>query len=278
MSCSSSTTAGLPFSLQITTDGCCRKNGTPCARAGWGAVLVLSNNAGEEVRAEVSSALCDGCDGNHQTNNRAELRAAQFALHFIHELCKLGHPTRSCGFNLAKIGRHRGIMNKRNNITDARSVDGDWVSAVIRSDSTFVIRGLNGQNRQANHQEVWREMNSCKRCLVRSGCDIRFEHVYGHSGDVYNERADTLAKSAASEAPNTTTASCLDCDMKFDDYHELAGHLKGIHMQRDLEGEADLADHAEQTEDGMFICPLCPKKLKNMFGLRCHLADKHGMR
>src|ERR1700747_204796 len=64
---------------------------------------------------------------------------------------------------------------------------------LIVSDSQYVVEGFNDKRRARNkHKDLWNRMEVLAepfRCVL-------FEHVKGHSGDHWNERADVLAGSA----------------------------------------------------------------------------------
>ncbi len=67
------------------------------------------------------------------------------------------------------------------------------VHVILRSDSEYVVKTMTlGWKRNAN-AELWRELDHevAKR-------KVRFEWVPGHTGDEWNERADKLARAAAS--------------------------------------------------------------------------------
>ena len=58
----------------------------------------------------------------------------------------------------------------------------------IVSDSRYVIDIASGRKRARTNADLWREYRE-----VAAGHDIRWSHIAGHSGHVYNERCDKLA-------------------------------------------------------------------------------------
>ena len=64
---------------------------------------------------------------------------------------------------------------------------------LIVSDSQYVVEGFNDKRRARNkHKDLWNRMEE----LAEPFYYVLFEHVKGHSGDFWNERADMLAGAA----------------------------------------------------------------------------------
>ena len=132
-------------------------DGSYSEECGGYAFIVLQYN---EVIAEAyGKVTCSPC-----TNNRAELTAILKALEWLQE-------------------------NRR---VDAR--------AIIKSDSMYAIKALttNLIKWKSNHFKTSKHQNVKNKNLILQ-CDallvpyIRFEHVSGHSHQLYNTRVDTLA-------------------------------------------------------------------------------------
>lgn len=145
--------------IEIYTDG--SSLGNP-GRGGWGAVVVSDGKIIEEL----------GGHDKDTTNNRMELKACIEALKYL---------------------RKSDFLNIK--------------EVTIHADSTYVLSGVtiwifgwekNGW-RTANkkpvmNQELWKELIS----LVReSKTRIIWQKVKGHSGHVYNDRADEIARTSA---------------------------------------------------------------------------------
>lgn len=237
--------------ITITVDGSSTRNGYYSASAGFGVVI----SCGSRIVMEVQSALCPTCNEGMQTNNRAELRAAQWALHFLHEVAKLGSATHLCGANT---------------VSDGRSICGSEVSARICTDSEWVVRGINGLNKVVAHEELWKEVKATYRCLTSSGMDVDVVHVRGHAGDRLNERADRFAKKAAQRGQEADSAWCRECGIEFGEgTREIEMHFKKKHLDRDLELE-------DEVFGTTYTCMFCPRQVKSEFSLMQHLRDKHG--
>ena len=58
----------------------------------------------------------------------------------------------------------------------------------VYSDSRYVIDIASGKKRARTNADLWRELRASA-----AGHDIRWRHIAGHSGHVYNERCDKLA-------------------------------------------------------------------------------------
>lgn len=161
--------------LMIYTDGAARGNPGP---AGWGVVVVnrepLALGKGPEVRhrsyqppkREVTSEF--GGKSKRATNNQMELTAAIRALEYAKEK-NLGLPLE------------------------------------IYADSKYVLLGVtewikkwvaNGWKTAAKkpvlNEEMWRELHALSEDLKPT-----WFYVEGHSGDIYNERADEIATAFA---------------------------------------------------------------------------------
>jgi ribonuclease HI len=59
----------------------------------------------------------------------------------------------------------------------------------ICSDSEYVIRSATGENKIKLNKELWEEYFKLSKNKI-----ITFEKILAHSGNVYNERVDKLAK------------------------------------------------------------------------------------
>ena len=143
--------------IEIYTDGSSLGNPGP---GGWGTVVVIDGKIVEEL----------GGHNKDTTNNRMELQAAIEALKYMH--------------------KHQ----KENIVT-------------IHADSSYVLNGITGwifgweKNgwRTANkkpvmNQEIWQELIALVREFKGK---IIWQKVKGHSGHVYNDKADEIATTQA---------------------------------------------------------------------------------
>jgi ribonuclease HI len=65
---------------------------------------------------------------------------------------------------------------------------------LIVSDSQYVVDGFNDKRRARNkHKDLWNRIEELVELIEG---EVLFEHVKGHSGDFWNERADELAGAA----------------------------------------------------------------------------------
>lgn len=150
--------------LDIYTDGSSLGNPGP---GGWGVFVVKNEELGIKDDIEIG-----GGDKN-TTNNRMELQAAIEALKYIKEL------------NIVKS---------------------DFTIS-INTDSAYVLGGVttwihgwekNGwktaNKKPVLNQELWKELVSLERSIKTK---INWQKVKGHSGHVYNDKADEIATSYA---------------------------------------------------------------------------------
>lgn len=71
-------------------------------------------------------------------------------------------------------------------------------SVIIRSDSQLVVNTMNAGWRRNSNEDLWRLLDDESAFLKRRHVEIRFEKVSGHSGDLFNDRVDSLAVQARS--------------------------------------------------------------------------------
>lgn len=140
------------------TDGACLNNGNILARGGWGAVI--RNADGETL--EIAGPLDDG---QHPTNQRAELTAAVEALKAVKSPA----------------------------------------SVTLISDSSYVVKGITewlpgwksrgwkkSDKKPVENVDLWQQLDA-----LLNHHRVSAQWVKGHSGHPDNERADALAARAA---------------------------------------------------------------------------------
>lgn len=123
-----------------------------------------------------------------RTNNQAELSACIFLLQVILK-------------SAVKIGQQKGKTEKE--ILNEKKFE-------VRLDSQYVIKGVtmwtknwvkndwkNSQKKDVENKELWEQIlylkNECENVDVK----ILWSHVYGHKGEIWNERVDEIARSFA---------------------------------------------------------------------------------
>ena len=148
----------LEDKIVVWTDGACSNNGKANARGGVGVWF------GDNDPRNVSERL-----KGKQTNQRAELMAGLRALVILRE--ELSNPSSS-------------------NVNVRPSIE-------IITDSNYLVQGMtdwvekwkkNGWVRKPMNEDLWRILDT-----ARSGLDVTWTHVIGHSGVYGNEKADELA-------------------------------------------------------------------------------------
>ena len=92
-------------------------------------------------------------------------------------------------------GGERNTTNNKMELTaviEALKFHSDTFSFVIYSDSKYVINCAKGKWKRKKNLSLWERYNK-----VSKGRKVMFEWVRGHSGDMYNEKVDFLAKEGA---------------------------------------------------------------------------------
>lgn len=149
--------------VTIYTDGSCLGNPGP---GGYGAVLIYGEYKGENANnyKEFSQGYME------TTNNRMELRAV---------LVGLGSLTRSCPVDVWTDSKYvqQAITKK-------------WLANWQKNGWKTSAK------KPVKNQDLWRQLIP----LVEKH-DVDFHWVKGHSGHMFNERCDILARTAAS-GPN----------------------------------------------------------------------------
>lgn len=150
--------------VRIFTDGACSDNPGP---GGWAAIVNLKDG----------TQVLKGCEVN-TTNNRMELMAVTKVLS---EIMNNGIPS----FNKAK--------DKIEVYSDSAYV----VNAI--NDKWTVKWKLNGwkttKGKDVKNKDLWEELMLLLMAFKSAKISIRFVKVKGHNGDVFNEKADEIARS-----------------------------------------------------------------------------------
>ena len=150
--------------VTIYTDGAAK--GNP-GKAGWAAVILLSQNYGGPGRLELGGAV------EHATNNQMELTAPIEALKYL--------------------------KNKFSNIENIEIVSDS--KYVILGITEWIFNWQKNNWRNANkkpvlNRELWEEL-----CELTQELKLKWIYVKGHNGDKWNERADEIATSFAEGSP-----------------------------------------------------------------------------
>jgi ribonuclease HI len=82
----------------------------------------------------------------------------------------------------------------------------------LRLDSQYVIKGStewikgwqkngwkNSQKKEVENRELWENILALLNKIYFHKIDLKWTHVYGHTGELYNERVDEIAKAYASK-------------------------------------------------------------------------------
>ena len=144
--------------VMIYTDGAAR--GNPDGPGGYGAVISFTDSKGETHEKELSAGY------KKTTNNRMELMAAIVALETLNRPCEVE------------------LYSDSKYLTDA--FNQNWIGGWIK-------RGWKKSNKEAvKNVDLWERL-----LKAAEHHKIKWNWVKGHDGNVYNERCDRLATSAA---------------------------------------------------------------------------------
>lgn len=138
----------------IYTDGACSNNGSPFAKAGWGAYLINPEGKTLKLAAPVPRDQL-------QTNNRAELLAALEALKRCNKLAPI---TLYSDSQFVVRGANEWLPNWKTNA---------WKTS---------------KKKPVEHRDLWEQIDQ----YIQQR-EVTFVWVEGHTGNAGNEAADTLA-------------------------------------------------------------------------------------
>lgn len=138
----------------IYTDGACPNNGSPFARAGWGAYLINPEGKTLKLAAPVPRDQL-------QTNNRAELLAA---LEALKRCTKPGSITLYSDSQLLVKGVNEWLPN--------------WKTKGWK----------NSKKKEVEHRDLWEQIDQ----FIQKR-EVTFVWVEAHAGNPGNEEADALA-------------------------------------------------------------------------------------
>ena len=150
--------------IDVYTDGACGNNGTDRAKAGIG--LAIYDSRSQQSLFELSEPFPQTM--THVTNQRAELWAAV---------------------------RLFQLLENNTTVTRIR----------IFSDSAYLVNGMKvwrfswvqkGWPAKIKNQDIWKTLIALADARKHS---IEWHHVYGHTGNAKNERADRLAAAGVSK-------------------------------------------------------------------------------
>ena len=117
-----------------------------------------------------------------------------------------------CGSLKVRQGQENQTTNNRMELTavieglrDLKCLSKKFKTVEVYSDSTYIVKTVNTKRlyrwldsewkktngKEIKNSDLWKEL-----LCVMEGIDITFKHVKSHSGDLYNELADSLAKEA----------------------------------------------------------------------------------
>ena len=194
--------AGL---VAIYTDGSCSGNqnvaSSNCA-AGWAAVAVSEPEG--RVLAELfgpvvtpasvakDSALSPFDAGaEHGSNNTGELCGILEALLWA---TTIASPSTSS--SSAAPSSSSSHLSSPSSPTSDSSLSAMKIFE-IRYDSEYAAKVITGAYRAAKNVKLVEAAQKALQSVRSSGATVRFKHVKGHSGDIFNDRADELAKCGA---------------------------------------------------------------------------------
>jgi ribonuclease HI len=142
---------------KIYTDGACSGNPGP---GGWGTVVYFNDGSVHELGGAASQT----------TNNRMEMQAAIAALEFLSGSEQTEPVTLYTDSEYVKNGVTQWMKNWKRK---------DWKTST---------------GKPVLNQDLWQTLDSLVNQIRANDIVLKWEYVRGHSGDVGNERCDTIAR------------------------------------------------------------------------------------
>lgn len=161
--------------LVASTDGACQTRGLRKRVASW-AVVWHPTVAAKILSLEDASSILGGTE--EQTNQRAELTAVVRALETAAHAIKTSASSAS------------GICKLRIRTDSKWCVQGlaDWIPRIwLRNEWKTSTGGT------VKHSDLWKRAWSATQLIESQGCKVCVCHVFGHTGDFFNEAADRAA-------------------------------------------------------------------------------------
>ncbi|MFA6251345.1 MAG: ribonuclease HI [Candidatus Paceibacterota bacterium] len=153
--------------IKVYTDGSSLGNPGP---GGWGVVVITNEELGIKNKTPKAKIVEMGGYEKNTTNNRMELMAVIETLKYISEKYKKDEVTIFADSNYVLLGITTWIHNWEKN---------NWRTA---------------NKKPVLNQDLWKELIELTRSYKGK---IKWEKVKGHSGHVYNDKADEIATGCA---------------------------------------------------------------------------------
>ena len=120
-----------------------------------------------------------------------------------------GGQTRKWGSNIYTTNNQMELQAVIESIKHLNTCEDESIE--LYTDSNYVKKGINewiyswkknewknSSNKEIKNLILWKELDS----LIQSNINIEFKWIKAHSGNIYNETVDSLAKTAAISAQN----------------------------------------------------------------------------
>lgn len=147
----------VKMSIRFFTDGACSGNPGP---GGW-AIVKLDNE----------SVQCFSGGEVETTNNRMELKAVVTAMR-----------------NISKLDEKEKYEIHSDSAYVVNAIKNEWIKR-------WQLNGWKtSRKEEVKNQDLWKELLELQKGLKSLGFKVKFVKVKGHSGNMFNEMADKLAK------------------------------------------------------------------------------------
>jgi ribonuclease HI len=160
--------------MNIYTDGSCLNNQSldkeKCF-GGWAGIILFNDNQIEISDGKIST-----------TNNEMELTAVVEVLDFIKNDREIN----------IKDDKITSLMINSDSSYVVNAVCKGWLDNWIKKD--FILK----KGKRPNWK-LWKRLNDLRGYFEKQNIEIKLKHVYGHSGNFYNERVDKIARERAME-------------------------------------------------------------------------------
>ena len=173
--------------VELYTDGSCLRN----PGAGGYSYIIRYYEEPSDANAKPEEKVVEFCQGYRlTTNNRMELLGGISGLNAI--------------ISMVKDGTLEGcpqIILGTDSEYFAKAINQRWIAKW--SSNNWMTSGYQGQQpKPVKNKDLWEQVLAVQNLLSSMNINLTVQHITGHNGHEFNERADKLAVSASHDSNN----------------------------------------------------------------------------
>lgn len=171
--------------IEVYTDGSCARNPGP---GGYGYIIKYFENQSDD-----DMPLLKTIEVNQgyrlTTNNRMEIMAAIKCMEDVTQRIQ------------SQQFQSQEVIISSDSEYLCKAINQNWITSW--QNNNWMTSGFQGRTPQpVKNKDLWEQIISGIDTLRNMGINLKFNHVKGHAGDEYNEKADQLATAATANSTN----------------------------------------------------------------------------